>query len=315
MANLSENTIRKACYRGAFPDSLKLSLGDSNDVTFAWDGTDADLLPAANNSVLNIGNGTLSFDTKTFGSSASNYVLWDASANTLDFTGAAKIDLSSTTPASHPINLESITLPTNCNVIRGASINPTRTSGWISFSGTVSATPEQVYTDYRNLTTTGVAEVLGIGSFPMMATGASCASMFGLQSICQVDSGATVLTASAAQGVGIYPLIGKVLIDGATVDSGAQIAAAWLSVQANVTDISARASAIIHMEVASGALRDIIYVNATGGATATNFLNFSAAAGCVATSGSDYTLANPRAKLTLKVGANTYYVPGYVTAS
>lgn len=224
------------------------------------------------------------------------------------------LDFSSGTPSTHPINLESVTLASNTNAIRGASVNPTRTSGWISFSGTVSATPTQVYTDYRNLTTTGVAEVLGMGSFPMMATGASCASMFGLQSICQVDSGATVLTASAAQGVGIYPIVAKTLIDSATVNSGAQIAAAWLSVQANVTDISGRASAILHMEVASGALRDIIYINATGGAMSTNFLNFSASASPVLSWGADNQPNAAAADLGLrcKVGASEYWIPMYV---
>jgi hypothetical protein len=47
----------------------------------------------------------------------------------------------------------------------------------------------------------------------------------------------------------------------------------------------------------------------------TNFLNVSSAAGCAAVKGSDYSLSEPRAKLTVKVGASTYYLIGYTTAT
>ena len=200
--------------------------------------------------------------------------------------GGAGLNGSSQTFTNHPINLESATLAANTNVIRGASINPTRTSGWISFSGTISTSPANCYTDYRELHTTGTAQVLGAGFFPYMDSGASCQSMFAVQAIAFVSSGSTVTTASGAQGTGVYAIYAKTTIDSATVDSGAQLAAAWLSVQANVTDVSGRASAIIHMEVASGAVRDIFTVIGTGNALSTNLFYFSDAVSPLTTGGS-----------------------------
>ncbi len=53
-ANLAENTIRKACYRGKFPDSKSLKFGDGNDAVFQWDGTDFLLTAAAASSEFKI---------------------------------------------------------------------------------------------------------------------------------------------------------------------------------------------------------------------------------------------------------------------
>src|SRR3990172_13273421 len=159
----------------------------------------------------------------------------------------------------HAINFSSMTLAANTNVIRGASVNPTRTSGWISFSGTVGATPAQVYTDYRELHTTGVAEVLGAGLFPFMDSGASCASMFAMQAICEVDAGATVLTASGAPAVGIFPIFAKLLLNGETFNSGGVGAAIFLCVQANVTDVSAQNVSAFNVECASGVIKSVMH--------------------------------------------------------
>jgi hypothetical protein len=176
---------------------------------------------------------------------------------------ANQLDLSGGTPTIHPINLEGLTLPANSNVIRGASINPTRTSGWISFSGTVGATPAQVYTDYRELHTTGVAEVLGAGLFPFMDSGASCKSMFALQAICEVDAGATVLTAGGAPAVGIFPIFAKLLLNGETFNSGGVAAAMFLSVQSNVTDVSSEDVSAINVENASGTTKSLLHLTNT----------------------------------------------------
>ena len=176
------------------------------------------------------------------------------------------IDNSYSTPQSHGIDFSNSTLPANVNVIRGASVNPTRTSGWISFSGTVGATPAQVYTDFRNLTTTGVAEVLGIGSFPTMASGASCASMFAAQNICQVDAGATVLTAGGVPAVGIFATFSKLLLDGETFNSGGVASALFLSVVSNVTDVSAADVSAINVENGSGTTKSLLHLtNTTNG--------------------------------------------------
>ena len=64
-----------------------LAFGDSQDVTISWDGTDLDILCAANNSVIKFGTGTLSFDIWIYGSAAGNNIIFDASENTLSFDG------------------------------------------------------------------------------------------------------------------------------------------------------------------------------------------------------------------------------------
>jgi len=196
---------------------------------------------------------------------ASKAVVVDSSKNISRFEtiGADAIDLSSGTPASHPINLEGTTLAANTNAIRGASVNPTRTSGWTSFSGTVGATPAQVYSDYRELHTTGVAEVLGFGAFPFMDSGASCASMFAIQAIAEVDAGSTVLTAGGDPGKGIFAVNAKLLLNGETFNSGGVASALHLAVQSNVTDVSAQDVSAINIENASGVTKSLLHLTNT----------------------------------------------------
>ncbi|OQX91161.1 MAG: hypothetical protein B6D58_08785 [candidate division Zixibacteria bacterium 4484_95] len=63
-------------------DSDIVQFGDDQDVTMNWDGTDFHIAAAADDSVLNVGDGTLSFDLKVYGGAASNLLTFDASANT-----------------------------------------------------------------------------------------------------------------------------------------------------------------------------------------------------------------------------------------
>ena len=208
---------------------------------------------------------------------ASKSVVVDASKNISRFEtiGTDALDMSSGTPVSHPINMEGLTLAANTNAIRGASVNPTRTSGWTSFSGTVGATPAQVYTDYRELHTTGVAEVLGFGLFPYMDATASAASMFAGQDISFVSAGATVLTAAGAPGTGIFARWMKVTLDGETFNSGGVAAAFFASVQANVTDVQAQDTSIGNFEIASGGIQNVFKLGCTAAKGATYLFNFT----------------------------------------
>lgn len=61
----------------------------AGDVEIRWDATDLDMLAAADDTVFKIGNGTNSFDIWAYGNTASDYLLWDASASTLTAVGAA----------------------------------------------------------------------------------------------------------------------------------------------------------------------------------------------------------------------------------
>ncbi|MFQ5592337.1 MAG: hypothetical protein ACE5HE_14340 [Phycisphaerae bacterium] len=74
-----------------FNDNAKLVLGTGSDVTAAWDGTDLDITAAADDSIIKFGNGTNSFDVWVYGNTASDYLLWDASANTLQPAGGGII--------------------------------------------------------------------------------------------------------------------------------------------------------------------------------------------------------------------------------
>lgn len=67
--------------------------GNAGDVEARWDGTDFDILAAADDSVIKIGNGTNSFDLWLYGNTASDYVLWDASASMLSLQGAAGLNV------------------------------------------------------------------------------------------------------------------------------------------------------------------------------------------------------------------------------
>jgi len=185
----------------------------------------------------------------------------------------ASIDFVGSTPESHGIDFSSMTLPASSNVIRGASVNPARASGWISFSGTVGATPAQVYTDYRELHTTGVAEVLGFGSFVFMDSGSSCISLFGGQDIAEVDAGATVLSAAGAPAVGVFARWMKLLLNGETFTSGGVAAVQFLSVQSNVTDVSTEDVSVWNIENASGLTKSMMHLTNTN-AGFTNFLWF-----------------------------------------
>jgi len=80
-------------------DSVSLRFGTGSDaddatvgdVAMAWDGTDFDITAAADDSVFKFGNGTNSFDIWLYGNTASDYILWDASANVLQPVGGGII--------------------------------------------------------------------------------------------------------------------------------------------------------------------------------------------------------------------------------
>ena len=84
-----------------FEDSVSLmfgtgagaGVGSAGDVEIRWDATDLDILAAADDTVLKLGNGTNSFDVWVYGNTASDYVLWDASVGAMSFVGAAYVDL------------------------------------------------------------------------------------------------------------------------------------------------------------------------------------------------------------------------------
>lgn len=72
-------------------DNDRVVFGTDADAIVRWDGTDIDVLALADDQVWKWGNGTNSWDQWWYGNTASDYILWDASAGTLSFEGAAAI--------------------------------------------------------------------------------------------------------------------------------------------------------------------------------------------------------------------------------
>ena len=75
----------------ALADSKKVLFGTGGDVTMQWDGSNFDVLAAADDSVIKWGNGTNNFDQWFYGNIADSYVLWDASADELSAVGPVRV--------------------------------------------------------------------------------------------------------------------------------------------------------------------------------------------------------------------------------
>jgi hypothetical protein len=74
-------------------DSVKLSFGDADDITMAWDGTDFDILQAAANSSIKLGVSGAGIDVVMYGDTAGYNMTWDQSADSLIFEDNAKLVL------------------------------------------------------------------------------------------------------------------------------------------------------------------------------------------------------------------------------
>lgn len=71
-------------------DNIKLSFGDGDDITVAWDNTDLDILQATANSSIKWGIDGAGIDQVYYGDTASAAATWDQSDDSLIFSGVAK---------------------------------------------------------------------------------------------------------------------------------------------------------------------------------------------------------------------------------
>jgi hypothetical protein len=280
----------------------------------AWDGLALNILPAVTGGAVNIGNGTRDIDFKVFLGAADQSVLFNVSAERVEMAKVGMI-FTGTLP-SHAIDFTGAVLDTNMNLIRGTSLSPTRTSGWIALQGSIETLPNVCYPLYLQLNTTGVATILGIASFMEMSSGASCQTLWGAQFAAFVANGATVLSAAAAPTIGVFSLFAKTTLDNATFNAGGVAAAIMCSVQANVVDVSGENTSIFNLEVASGKLRAITYLKATGGAGATYLYEIADDIGQPAslTNGSDLNDINATANagwIKVLIGSTVRYLPLY----
>lgn len=115
-------------------DSDLLLFGDSDDVTMRWDGTDFDVLAAADDAIFKFGNGTNSFDVWIYGETASDYVLFDAGATKISLAGAYYVE---PTAIADPGNAGAIpvTVAGYCPLVTAAG--ETRTLADPSYDGQV----------------------------------------------------------------------------------------------------------------------------------------------------------------------------------
>lgn len=81
----SENTLAFDGVDIFLEDADLLAFGNSQNVTINWDGTYLQILALADDEVIKIGSGTNSFDIQIFGDTASDYVYFNASANSWEF--------------------------------------------------------------------------------------------------------------------------------------------------------------------------------------------------------------------------------------
>ncbi|KKL65503.1 hypothetical protein LCGC14_2154330 [marine sediment metagenome] len=236
---------------------------------------------------------------------------YDATNHVLNFSKG--LSFASATPAASALLFTGMTLPADSNVIRGVGIDPTSVSGWVKFTGEVTDTPAVVYLSSLNLHTKGLAEILGVGSFADMDSGASCKTLWAQQNIAFVSEGATVLTAAGAPSIGIFASWNRVAIDKATFDPGGVAAVQFLAFSANVTDVSAEDSSIWNVEISSGKIRSLIHLLTTGGAGATNLLEMADVEPVVEVGGfTDPNAVAPDKGIQVKIGSLYYMIPLYV---
>ena len=79
-----------------YGDSDVLEFGNAADVTLTWDATNLVIAAAADDSLIEVGDaaGTqLSFDMKWYGDASDGFMYWDASADTLLFSGGEILSL------------------------------------------------------------------------------------------------------------------------------------------------------------------------------------------------------------------------------
>lgn len=264
---LFDNSLARVIFEQAdlrIMDTDILEFGDDADVTLTWDGDSLNILPLGDDvGAIEIGNGTLDIDLKIFLGTAGENALFDVGNSCVTLT-AVPLNLAGTFTAT-PLFFDTVVLPADTNVIRGVGLDPTRTSGWLAFQGSLDGVPAVCYPAYFQLNTTGVAEILGIASFMEMSAGASCKTLWGAQYAAYVANGATVLTAAAAPTIGVFSMFLKTTLNNPTFNAGAVAAALMLSIQVNVIDVTAEIVSLINCEIV-GRISSVMYIKATGGA-------------------------------------------------
>ena len=84
-------------------DGYKTAWGDGDDVTASWTGSVFNVLPAADDTTMNLGNGTVSFDLNLFGNIATAKLAWDASANLLSVSGPVRTSGTNVLPSRYEL--------------------------------------------------------------------------------------------------------------------------------------------------------------------------------------------------------------------
>lgn len=201
-----------------------LKLGTGSDVLMGWTGTKLTMLPALDDSVWEIGDGTTSFDVKLFGSVAANFVYWDASADTLQFGKGATtytVKVDDTTAAATAGGRINITAGTAGTSGTGGVLALTAGIG-----GTTGTGGALTVTSGAGGTTSGVSGALTV------STGAPAALSGSASGVLTIDTatGATSTTTAGASGA----LAIKSNAGGATTSNGTGGASGALAISTGV---------------------------------------------------------------------------------
>jgi hypothetical protein len=221
----------------------KVGTGATTGITFGEDGTGLDI--------------------KFFGDTASAYMLWDQSADSLVFAGGAKLSMGSAdtgidftgTYTSDVIDFSSATIaPTGsngpCFIRAGTYASPvdlgtdTDQSGMIRLYGTTQAAgtsyDRAIFACLKTTNTKGVFPISGLAEVNAVASGNGPTSVQAGQFIAHLNSSTAKLAALGGNATaGMYGGWFKIAAEsGATTASGSRAAPIWVDNQLNGANIS-----------------------------------------------------------------------------
>lgn len=129
------------------------------------------------------------------------------------------------------LDFSSLALAAGARVIRGSGLDFEAVTGWLAFSGNTEQDAFR-YSAYFQPQTSASGKILGIGSIPILQSGASVNVAEALQALIQIDAGATITSRGGDATAGIHNIWAKINgTDGATYNTGLRMAPLWLDIQ------------------------------------------------------------------------------------
>ncbi len=248
---------------GGFADNVTLKFGDANDITMGWDGSDFDVLQATVDSSIKWGVDGDGIDHVFYGATASTSMTWDQSADSLIFTGAARIVWTGTTgqPEMHltdnladALSIEisgstDLMVFTTTNNAESVAIHGLRTKGTtaVAITGATALT----LADSGGIFTVGQGSAYDI-DLPSPTSGPGCRYFFSLTA-----PGANAVTITVLGGAATF--VGSIISEGQIiVATGATLTfASGVCVLGDSIEIQSIATNLYHVRAVSSILNGI----------------------------------------------------------